>query len=89
MGNCRKRKKGLTVKQPNDALGNTGCHREAREVAPATFSQAVTPCAPYFLRAWSEAPGAGFAEGPMSVTAAGVQPEMHSGCAIKAEGPGN
>lgn len=36
-------------------------------------------CVPCFLRAQSEAPGAWFAEGLMSVTAMGLQSEMYTG----------
>lgn len=57
----------------------------ASNIFPGGHSLRV-PC---FLQAQSEAPGVWFAEGLMSITAAGVQSEMYAGYTIKAQHSGN
>lgn len=95
MGNCRKRKKELTANPADQYTGERGCTftrkatkwqaSHANNIFPGGHSLRV-PC---FLQAQSEAPGVWFAEGLMSITAAGVQSEMYAGYTTKAQHSGN
>ena len=95
MGNCRKRKKDLTVKPAERYPGELGCAFTGKPVKQrASHANNIFPggpslCVPCFLWAQSEAPGVWFAEGQTSVTAMGAQSEMYAGYTIKAQHSGN